>query len=92
MLVLNINDFEKAIVCAVNHGGDSDSTGAIAGNIMGSYLGIDKIPEHYKHDIELKDEIIEIANDLFVDCPVSEYSDSNDEMWLKKYLYNNKNI
>ena len=59
---------------------------------MGAYLGIEKIPEHYKHDIELKDEIIEIANDLFVDCPVSEYSDLNDEMWLKKYLYNNKDI
>ena len=86
------NDFEKAIVCAVNHGGDSDSTGAIAGNIIGTYLGIDKIPEYYKQDLELKEEIIELANDLFVDCPVSEYSNNNDEMWLKKYLYNNKNI
>lgn len=35
-------DFEKAIVCAVNHGGDSDSTGAIAGNIVWTYLGIEK--------------------------------------------------
>lgn len=86
------DDFEKAIVCAVNHGGDSDSTGAIAGNIIGTYLGIDKIPEYYKQNIELKDEIIELATDLFVDCPVSEYSNNNDEMWLKKYLYNDKNV
>jgi len=85
------NDFEKAIVCAVNHGGDSDSTGAIAGNIIGTYLGIDKIPEYYKQDIELKDVIIELASDLFVDCPVSEYSNDNDEIWLKKYLYCDKN-
>lgn len=85
------NDFEKAIVCAVNHGGDSDSTGAIAGNIMGAYLGVEKIPEYYKQDIELKEEIIEIAHDMFTDCPVSENSNANDEMWLKKYLYCNKN-
>ena len=86
------DDVEKAIVCAVSHGGDSDSTGAIAGNIIGTYLGIDKIPEYYKQDLELRDEILELANDLFADCPVSEFSDNNDEMWLKKYLYNNKNI
>lgn len=86
------NDFEKAIVCAVNHGGDSDSTGSIAGNIMGAYLGISKIPKYYKQNIELKNEIIELASDLFVDCPVNEYYDNNDEMWLKKYLYNDKNF
>lgn len=85
------DDFEKAIVCAVNHGGDSDSTGAIAGNIIGTYLGIDNIPDYYKTDLELKDVIVELANDLFSGCPINQYSDNNDEYWLKKYVYNNKN-
>lgn len=34
------DDFDKAIVLAVNHSGDSDSTGAITGNIQG---GVDSI-------------------------------------------------
>lgn len=33
------DDFAKALSCAVNHNGDSDSTGAIAGNILGALRG-----------------------------------------------------
>ena len=33
------SDFSAGIIAAVNHGGDSDSTGAICGNILGAYLG-----------------------------------------------------
>ncbi len=29
------DSFEDAIICSVNHDGDSDSTGAVTGNIMG---------------------------------------------------------
>lgn len=29
------NDFSKGIIAAVNHGGDSDSTGSMTGNILG---------------------------------------------------------
>ena len=79
------NSFEKAIVCSVNHSGDSDSTGAVAGNIIGAYLGYEAIPNYYLDNLELKDIILEIANDLFIRCPVSEYSDNNDEYWLNKY-------
>lgn len=38
--------FEDAIVSCVNHSGDSDSTGAICGNIMGALLGRSAIPSH----------------------------------------------
>ena len=41
------NDFKNAIVASVNHKGDSDSTGAITGNILGCYLGYDKLPKQY---------------------------------------------
>ena len=59
------NDFERAIVTAVNHKGDSDSTGAITGNILGAYLGIDAIPSHYLERLELERLINETAVDLF---------------------------
>jgi ADP-ribosylglycohydrolase len=81
------NSFENAIICAVNHDGDSDSTGAIAGNIMGVYLGYNSIPKYYVDNLELKDVIYEIAEDLSSEIPIGEYNNNNDEYWLSKYLY-----
>ena len=79
------DSFEEAIVCAVNHDGDSDSTGAVAGNIIGAYLGYDKIPSYYTDNLELKDVILELANDLATPIPISEYSSNSDEKWERKY-------
>lgn len=59
------NDFAGAITSAVNHGGDSDSTGAIAGNIVGAHLGLAGIPQRYLKHLELRDTISKIADDLF---------------------------
>ena len=58
-------DFEKALILAVNHNGDSDSTGAITGNILGAYLGSDKIPEKWKNTVELSTELEQLALDLY---------------------------
>ena len=80
------NSFENAVVCAVNHDGDSDSTGSIAGNIIGAYLGEEAIPNYYTDNLELKDVILEIADDLSTPVPVSEYSNNNDEYWISKYV------
>ena len=82
------DDFNKALVAAVNHGGDSDSTGAITGNILGAYLGLSRIPEKYTRNLELLDVLTEIAEDLYYDCQVNEYTvaeDPRDIAWEKKY-------
>ncbi len=84
------DNFEKGIICAVNHDGDSDSTGAITGNILGAYLGLDVIPKKYLNNLELKDIILEIASDLYSDIPVSENSNNETKIakeWIKKYVY-----
>jgi len=57
-------DFNKGITLAVNHGGDSDSTGAITGNLLGTLLGRAAIPEQYLAKLELVSLIEEIAGDL----------------------------
>ena len=59
------DDIDKALIAAVNHRGDSDSTGAIAGNIVGANVGLSGIPEKYKKNLELYDIIIELADDLY---------------------------
>lgn len=59
-----IDDFEMCIRCAVNHDGDSDSTGAVAGNIIGAILGYNAIPQNYQTNLELHDVLLSVADDL----------------------------
>lgn len=82
------DDFEKAVVAAVNHDGDSDSTGAVTGNIVGAFLGLRGIPQKYIDRLELREVILEIADDLFHDCKITEYGSYRDEIWERKYIYN----
>ena len=58
------NNFDMALRAAVNHNGDSDSTGAVCGNILGAYLGYNAIPQKYKERLELHDIICETADNL----------------------------
>ena len=81
------DDFDKALIASVNHNGDSDSTGAITGNILGARLGLSGIPEKYVRDLELKDLILEIADDLWHDCRINEYDyEHRDFNWIQKYI------
>ena len=80
------DSFEDAVVAAVNHSGDSDSTGAICGNIMGLIHGYDAIPAHFKEHLELLPVLEEIATDLFTGSARTEDIKS----WKKKYLEGHK--
>ena len=60
----HINDFNACMICAVTHGGDSDSTGAIAGNIIGAIIGYDAIPNEFTKSLQLHDVILEMADEL----------------------------
>lgn len=82
------HDFEAGIVAAVNHNGDSDSTGAVCGNILGARLGFSGIPAKYTERLELLDVIEGFADDLYHDCQIDEYTDSADGVWEHKYIYN----
>jgi ADP-ribosylglycohydrolase len=55
---------EEGVVYAVNHSGDSDSTGAIAGNLLGAMHGAEAIPERWLGRLELTEIISEVGNDL----------------------------
>ena len=61
----HFDSFEDALVASVNHGGDSDSTGAVTGNILGAAVGYEAIPQFYKDDVELHDLILHMADDLY---------------------------
>ena len=80
------NDFNKAVTAAVNHKGDSDSTGAVTGNIVGALVGYENIDDKWKNNLELSDVILELATDLCHGCQMSEFSPYKDKVWLKKYV------
>ncbi len=46
-------DYAQAVRLAVNHDGDSDSTGSICGQIMGMLLGAGAIPVAWRDGVEL---------------------------------------
>ena len=54
----------EAIVAAVNHSGDSDSTGAITGNIVGTLNGTAALPAEWVERVELRDVIETVSRDL----------------------------
>lgn len=80
------NDFESAVIAAVNHSGDSNSTASIMGNILGAYLGISAIPAHFLEHLELYKVIEEITLDLFSDCHMRLDSPARDAKWVSKYV------
>ncbi len=57
-------DFADGVRLAVNHSGDSDSTGAITGNILGVMLGCKSIPRAWLEKLELREVIEQVAQDL----------------------------
>lgn len=60
---LRADDFADGVQLAVNHSGDSDSTGALAGSILGAHLGYDALPDDWPHRLELLDVIVQITLD-----------------------------
>lgn len=77
------DDFEKCITAAANHNGDSDSTAAIAGNILGAYLGEDCIAPHYLEKLELKDALVKLADDMY--SAVCERCGTKASDWKREY-------
>ncbi|MCD8120993.1 MAG: ADP-ribosylglycohydrolase family protein [Clostridiales bacterium] len=78
-----VDDFMKN---PVNHKGDSDSTGAVTGNILGTLVGYETIEEKWKNHLELSDVILEMADDLYQGCQTSESGGYSDLAWESKYV------
>ena len=58
------DDLKECLCTAVNHSGDSDSTGAIAGNILGAFLGLSAVPQDWIDQLELADTMAELADKM----------------------------
>jgi ADP-ribosylglycohydrolase len=77
------NDFKKGTLTSVNHSGDSDSTGAITGNILGLINGVHKIPEHWIRNLKGTKIVKQVAEDLYTRIKGDTYNP--DKEWYAKY-------
>jgi ADP-ribosylglycohydrolase len=86
---LAMPDFTSGVLLAVNHDGDSDSTGAIAGNLLGTWYGVDNVPRTWLSRIELGAEIATIADDLatWPEWPIGQFAPDTEAStyWRTRY-------
>ena len=77
-------DFDSAMILAVNHSGRSAAVGAITGAILGARLGKDALPEFYLESLEPIEELRELADDLALGSPAKGLFD---DAWDQKYTH-----
>jgi ADP-ribosylglycohydrolase len=62
---LKAKDFAHGVRLAVNHSGDSDSTGSMAGSLLGLVHGEAAIPRTWLERLELRKVVAELAEDFW---------------------------
>ena len=83
-------EFDAAMIIAVNHSGRSAAVGAIAGSLLGLRLGEIALPEFYLECLESADTLRELADDLWTGCPMELGNRLFDADWDHKYIHGGK--
>jgi ADP-ribosyl-[dinitrogen reductase] hydrolase len=83
---MNTTDFETAVCEAVNLCGDSDTIGAITGGLAGVFYGYDAIPDRWKDKIIIKQELMELARNIYDRKESKEESKKENENASEKVI------
>ncbi|MBM4165653.1 MAG: ADP-ribosylglycohydrolase family protein [Ignavibacteria bacterium] len=62
--LLKCNSFTETVLCAVNLGDDTDTTGAVAGGLAGILYGVEHIPSNWLELLARKDDIVKVSERL----------------------------
>lgn len=79
----NPEDFDAAMITAVNHSGYSAAVGAITGAVLGAKLGEEALPEFYLESLECASLLEILADDLACGTPALGLFD---DAWDHKYV------
>jgi ADP-ribosylglycohydrolase len=85
---LSAKDFAAGVLLAINHSGDSDSTGTMTGNLLGAMHGVDAIPSKWLTPLELREIMEALADDLtaYPEWRILDRGDSPEfEFYAKRY-------
>jgi ADP-ribosyl-[dinitrogen reductase] hydrolase len=61
---LTTENYQDAVLMAVNLGNDADTTGAVTGGLAGLYYGFDAIPEKWRKEIKRSNDIMDLCDRL----------------------------
>jgi ADP-ribosylglycohydrolase len=83
-------DVRHGLLLAVNHGGDSDSTGSICGNLLGVMHGETALPPNWVAELEGRATILELADDFAMEMTQgpalhSPATPAGSPGWLTRY-------
>ena len=81
------NNFDEAMITAVNHSGCSAAVGAVTGAILGARLGEEAIPEFYLEPLETAELLRELADVMLQGCPMERGRGLFDDDWDRKYIH-----
>jgi len=70
-------DFSRGLRLAVNHDGESSSSAAVAGSVLGAALGVEAIPARWLEVLELREEIERLAEELSRELPSTPGGEAN---------------
>lgn len=80
-------DFDSAMIIAVNHSGKSAAVGALTGAMLGARLGEEALPEFYLECLACREILRELAADLDNSGPKGWRSRLFDDEWDRKYTH-----
>ncbi len=76
-------DFDAAMILAVNHSGRSGAVGSLTGAILGAKMGAEALPDFYLESLEAAPILDELASDLALCSPTAGLFD---DAWDHKYV------
>ncbi len=79
-------DFDTALITAVNHSGCSAGTGAVAGAILGAALGEKALPDFYLDSLDAAVPLHQLAQDLAQSGGSAQNLRVFDDDWDRKYI------
>ena len=77
-------NFDGAMITAVNHSGYSSAVGAVTGAILGAHMGCEALPEFYLESLEVKEPLWYLADDMVSGTPITGIFDDD---WDQKYTH-----
>ena len=79
--LIHFDNFKDGMMAVIRLGGDTDTNGAIYGQLAGAYYGYEKIPEEWRKNVFQADELVEIADKLLEmpECSVIRTRFEDDE-------------
>ena len=81
--IANRDDFDTAMITAVNHSGYSSAVAGITGAILGAKMGYSALPDFYLESLEPVKELCQLADDMVSGTPGKGIFDDD---WDQKYV------